>query len=189
MGWLLTIARIAGTTSPFTAWLVQAEAEIKAKDFQTRLERLEDPFSRLHPDVRELGRILYESIQNTDESRVQLDDTRMQRYARALAILKAAGCIEGTSTVGGGPFYGGIYVTDPSFLLYLCTLYEDSDLMDRFVERVEKTPARTSLRGDELSTEYALPLPIVKAVFQVYERRGLGILSKETGTVNYRTLA
>lgn len=187
---MFKLARMAGVSTPLTAWLVQADAEIKSKEFQARLERLErSPYSALHPDIPEIGRILYDTLQKTGDSRLQLDDGFMQRYGRPLAMMRKAGYVSGTATLGGGQFYGGIWVTDPGFLLYLAALYEDQDCMERFVERVDTTPTGKWLRGADLASEYALPLPVVRAVFQLYAGRGLGIVSEEIGALAYRTLA
>lgn len=184
MNWIASFARIIGTANPLTAMAVQFGAELDGRSIQNRLRRLEDPISSLHPDVGDVSGEIYDLVSETGESRVVFSDTQYDRYARVLAILEGAGMITGSHGLGK-QFVAGFHLSDPSYVLYVAGLYEDPDLMERFVARVDSTPRNSWLRGSELAEEYALPLPVVRAFFQLLEVRGLGTLSRELGTANY----
>ncbi len=70
-------------------------------------------------------------------------------------------------------------------MTYMCGLYEDTDKTDRLFERVDTAPRGRWLRGDELAAEMGLPVPVIRSVFKIYERRGLGHLSGIVGETNY----
>jgi hypothetical protein len=57
--------------------------------------------------------------------------------------------------------------------------------MDALLARVDETPAGTWIHGEPLAEELDLPLPIVQAIFRMYEAKGLGQCSKTVGLVRY----
>ena len=57
--------------------------------------------------------------------------------------------------------------------------------MERLVERVNQLKRGTCMNGIRLAEELSLPVRTVKDVLELYERRGLGLMSREIGTVNY----
>ena len=57
--------------------------------------------------------------------------------------------------------------------------------MDGLVQLMENCTTGQWLRGEDIASDLHLPLPVIKALFQLYEARGLGNFSKETGAVNY----
>lgn len=184
MSWIVVLAKVVGSSVPFASSAVQFASELGSRDIQARLRRLEDPISALHPDVRELAEIVYRSVEDTDESRVQLTDEQYDSFRRPLAILEAHGHIRGSHSLQQ-KFIAGFWLTDPTFVLYMCALYEDADIMERLVAFLETTKPSTWIRGKDLAQEYAVPLPVIKALFQMYEARGLGVLSTELGVVNF----
>ena len=112
MTWMASLARVLGASVPFGSSLVQISAELESRDIQARLRRLEDPISNPHQDVRELTGIIYSSIENTDESRVQLSPEEYERYRRPLAILEQNGHIRGTHSLNQR-FIAGFWLTEP----------------------------------------------------------------------------
>jgi hypothetical protein len=158
MNWIGSLARIVGTSNPITAMAVQFSAEIEGRAVQERL-KLEDPISSLHPDVRGVSRLIYDEVSETDSSKVELSDDQLTQYSRVLAILDANRLIEGSHAIGKN-FAAGFWLSNPTYVLYIAALYEDPDLMERFMERLSSTPPKTWMRGAELSQEYALPLPV-----------------------------
>lgn len=184
MPWIASLARIVGSTLPFGSIAVQLSAELDSRQVQQRLRRLEDPISALHPDVRAVSELIYASMGQSVSTKVVLPNQEMQQFARPIALLEGSGLITGTHGIGQR-FVGGFWVTNPQYVLYMAALYEEPDLMERFVALVDSSPPGSWLIGTQLAKEYALPVPVVRAVFQFYEQRGLGILSKEIGTANY----
>jgi hypothetical protein len=188
MDWLLSLVRIVGASVPGASSLLQLQAEIDGKGVDNRLRRLEDPISALHPDVQELAGVLYQAAKTKDQEGVELAEGLYSRYARPLALLDAEGLIVGTHTLARR-FGGGLALSNPVFFMYMCALHEKPASMARLLEQVEGARAGTWLRGDSISAELDLPLVTVRAVFKLYVARGLGIMSAEIGTANYRPIA
>ena len=124
--WLLAIGRIAGVSSPLTAWLVQLQAEIDragAKALAERVRKLEDPVSGLHPDVPEVAKVIYSAMTDEDEAHVWFDADFYNTFSKPLAVLEARGLIKGEHTIGNR-YHDGLRVIDPSFIMYMCALCE-----------------------------------------------------------------
>ncbi len=184
MTWMASLARVFGAAVPFGSILVQISAEVESRDIQARLRRLEDPISSLHPDIRELASLIYTSVEDSDESRVQLSQEEYERFRRPLAMLEQNGHIRGSHSLQQR-FIAGFWLVEPTFVLYMCALFEDPDIMERLVAYFEATKPNSWMHGKDIAGEFAVPLPVVKALFQLYEARGLGMLSKELGAVNF----
>jgi len=183
MNWFFTLVRSVGASFPGSASMVQLQAEIDSRETQRRLRALEDPVSGLHPDVRGLSKLIYDRLRSSGNM-IHVDEDMYARFARPLHILDSQGLIDVTHVIGR-PFPDSFWVTNSSYIFYLCALFEDSGKMDSLVNRIDEASAGRWLRGAEFAAELDLPLPVVKAIFQLYERRGLGLLSKEIGTANY----
>ena len=163
-------------------------AELESREFQRRLEQLEDPISALHPDVRAVSQLLYERLAIAEGSKVELSPEEQDRYASPLAMLEANGLLDGTHVIGTH-YAVDYWFRNPTFVLYMAALYEDANLMERLVQRVEQMERGTSLNGIQLAEELSLPVRTVKAVLELFAARGLGLMSREIGTVNYRARA
>jgi hypothetical protein len=184
MNWILALARVIGAGIPFGGMVVQMSAEWDARKVQQRLYKLEDPVSALHPDVREFSKLLYAQVTASDESRIQLSDGELDRYTRVIAILESSGFLQGTHALGRRhPI--ALWVTNPTYLLYMAALFENPDAMAKLTYHVDSCAAGQWLKGAEVASECGVPLPVVRAIFELYESRGLGLLSKESGTTNY----
>lgn len=184
MNWFFALVRIIGASFPLAPSVIQLQAEVDSRETQKRLQALEDPLSNLHQDVREISQIIYNAMRQANSNRVELPEELYNRFGRALAILEANGHISATHALGQR-FVAGFWVTDPSYLVYLCGLFEDPGKMDRLVHLIDKAEARQWLKGAEISQELGLPLPVVKGVFDLFAAKGFGIVSKEIGTANY----
>jgi len=184
--WLFRIARSFGATVPAAAFWVQLQSELDTKDIKERVHALEDPISRLHPQVPELSRILYAALREIDYGPIELSPQDLETYSRPLAILEANGYLGGTHGLGGHRFLGGVYLTDTRFIVfYLCPRFEDNKKMRALTDAIDSSPRGRQLDGEQLKAELDLPLPTIRAVFALYESQGLGILSKETRTTRY----
>jgi hypothetical protein len=184
MGWIQSLARIVGAGIPFGGVAVQISAELESREFQRRLQEIEDPISGLHPDVRAVSELIYERLSAANSTNIDLSETEQTEYARPLAALQARGLIDGTHAMGS-PFALHFWLRSPTYVLYMAALYEDADLMERLIERVDQWPRGTWLNGVALAEELTLPVRTVRAVLELYVSRGFGLMSGENGTVNY----
>ena len=182
LSWFFAIVRIAGVSFPGTASLVQLQAELDAAELERRLERLEDPISRLHDDVPALSEVLYDLLKAN--ARIALDDEDYRRFSRALAVLDKEGMIRCRHVIGRhNPI--GIDLVDPTFVMYMCRLFEDQAKMDLVFKRLDGCAIGEWINGIKLAEETGLPRPVVAACFDIFERKGFGIRSREIGSINY----
>jgi hypothetical protein len=184
MKWLMSVARVVGASLPFMPSLIQLQVEIDSAAIQRRLLALEDPISLLHPDIREVSEKLYRELITTGSAQIKFDDALYTRYSRPLAILEAQGFIVGTHAIGAR-YVDGLWLQDPKYILYLCALYEDQSKMDRLVDLLESCKPGQWLHARDFEADVHLPRPVIKALFQLYEARGLGQCSSEMGAVSY----
>jgi len=184
MDWLFSIIRIAGAGFPVASSLVQLQAEIDSKNLSSRVRRLEDPISGIHEDVPKVGKVIFEALSIQNELDIQLAPECYTDFARPLAMLESQGYIKGNHSTSHR-YYAGITLSDPSFVMYLCALFEDQARMQQLISIVESCKPGQWLNGVSLASELFLPQPIIKSVFRIYESKGLGLLSKESGTINY----
>jgi hypothetical protein len=189
MSWiddLLAAIRIAGSAAPLVAPLLQLDAEVDRRGLAKRLEALEDPISRLHPDVAEVSKRLYEEVRRTegDSAMLHPGPEFFDRYGKALAILESHGLVTGTHTLARR-FHSGVRAAAP-YVLYMAARYEDERRLAAAQARIESAPRGSWLDGRELATELGVPWILLAALFDIYEAKGLGVRSKQIGTVNYR---
>jgi hypothetical protein len=194
VNWFFAMVRVLGSAFPLTSAVVRIQDEIDradSREVQRRLDDIEDPISALHPEVREVSRSIYEKLSATDANKLTFEPDFIDRHRRVLAILEGRGLIEATHTIGaGGQFYGGeLWVKSPTYLLYLASLYEDPELMDQLVERVDTCAPGHWLDGRKIAEDIPLPIPVIKAVFDAYEAQGLGLCSRTVGAVQYNARA
>ena len=180
----MSVARVVGSSLPFVPSLIQLQAEIDSAAIQRRLLALEDPISLLHPDIREVSEKLYGELVSTGSAKLKFDNPFYVQYSRALAILEAQGFIVGTHAIGAR-YVDGLWLQDPKYVVYLCALYEDQSKMDRLVDLLESCKPGQWLHARDFEADVQLPRPVIKALFQLYEARGLGQCSREIGAVSY----
>jgi len=184
MDWLFSIIRVAGVAFPVASSLVQLQAEIDSKTLKARVAKLEDPVSYLHDDVPELSRKIYTKLKQCDSTKLDFDEEFYEKYSRGLAVLESQGYIKGSHAIGK-KYAAGIRIVDPSYIMYLCALEEDDLKMETLIKIVETCKVGDWLNGKHIQTTNNLPLPVVKAVFDIYESKGYGICSKTIGVCEY----
>jgi hypothetical protein len=96
--------------------------------------------------------------------------------------------IEGLHTFGGS-FFAGLRITDPTFIVYMCSLLEDSSRMEGLVDDVDSCEKGTWLDGKHLQEKHGLPIPVIAAVFKIFESKGYGLISGEIGVTKYCGMA
>jgi hypothetical protein len=120
----------------------------------------------------------------TGALKLRFDPTFYTQYGRSLAVLEAQGFIVSTHAIGA-QYVDGLWVHDPRYVVYLCALYEDQIKMDSLVHLLESCKPGQWLHGKDIEADLQLSRPVINALFQIYEARGLGSCSKEIGAVSY----
>ncbi|MDO8946183.1 MAG: hypothetical protein Q7U88_03375 [Desulfocapsaceae bacterium] len=182
MDWLLSIVRVAGASFPVASSLVQFQAEIDSKALQERVAKLEDPISHLHDSVPELSRQIYRKVKLENSTKLDFEEEFYTKFSRPLAVLESQGCIKGGHALGKN-YVAGIRLVDPSYIMYLCAIDEDSEKMESLLKVVDGCEVGRWLDGNEI--KISLPLLVIQAVFDIYESKGYGICSKEIGSCKY----
>ncbi len=184
MNWLLSIVRIAGASFPLASSFVQLQSEIDSKSLSARVANLEDPVSHLHDDIPELSRAIYQAIKKEDSTSLSFDEKFYNKYSRSLAVLESQGFLKGRHGLGKR-YAAGIRITDPSYIMYLCALEEDCKKMEKLINTVDECTIGSSLNGHEMKKENFLPLPVINAVFEIFESKGYGLRSRSIASSHY----
>lgn len=184
MDWFLKIVRVAGVNFPGAASLVQMQAEIDSSSIAKRIEKLEDPISFLHEGVNDVSNIIYKSLKLNDSVSLDFSENFYVQYSRSLAALVSSGLISKKEALGKTiPL--GINLIDPSYIMYMCNLAEDHQKMLEITGIVDRCEVGLWLDGDQLSESIKLPKSVIRAIFEIYEAKGYGVLSKTTGICRY----
>lgn len=188
MDWFLKLVRIAGVNFPGAASLVQLQAELDSIAIENRLTNLEDPISNLHEDIPKISKIIYENLKVTDSITLNFPDEFYSHFSRALAALETKKLISKNSVIGSRiPL--GINLIDPSYIMYMCNLAEEKHKMQEIFEIVDRCEVGVWLRGSELKSGLVLPKYVIRAVFEIYESKGYGMLSRTLGSCDYMSKA
>ena len=184
MDWLLSIVRIAGASFPVASSLVQLNSEIESKALLQRVEKLEDPISHLHEQIPELSKRIYQEVKKTNSTSIEFVDSFYKEFSRPLAALESQKFIKGGHAIGR-PFALGFRVVDPSYIMYMCALTEESQKMEALINKVDSCEVGKWINGVEIHESLGIPLPVVQAVFEIYETKGYGLCSKTIGESKY----
>jgi len=184
MDWLFSIIRIAGVAFPVASSLVQLQTELDSKALSNRIEKLEDPISHLHQDIPKVSRLIYAALKVQNSATLSFEPEFYSLYKRPLAMLDSQRFIQGQHAIGN-QYAGGIELCDPTFIMYICALAEAKEKMSSLVSIVDSCQPGKRLNGDQLSLDLDLPKPVIKAVLTIFESKGLGVLSREVGVINY----
>ena len=185
MDWLFSIVRVAGASFPVASSLVQLNSEIESKALLQRVAKLEDPISHLHELVPELSKHIYEEVKKTNSTSVEFSDDFYKKFSRPLAALESQKFIKGGHVIGK-QFAVGLSVVDPSYIMYMCALAEESKKMEALINTVDSCGLEKWINGVEIHESLGIPLPVVKAVFEIYETKGYGLCSKTIGESKYK---
>ncbi len=182
LDWFLAIIRIAGASFPGATSLVQLQAEIDTDDMKERITKLEDPISLLHEDVPKVSKIIYKKLKEENAIILEFNDEFYDKFSKPLAVLASKDFINAHHTIGNR-YQGGIGLSDPSFIMYLCAIAEEYKKMEALHEILEECKIGDWINGKEIDID--LPLPVIRAIFEIYESNGYGICSNEVGTCQY----
>lgn len=184
MDWFTSLVKMAGASFPVASSFVQLLSDIESDGLQERIRQLEDPISGLHPDIQELSRLLYDAMKTTDSSHFDLSDEMYKKFSRGLACLESTALVEGSHALSKR-YYGGISITDPIYIIYMCSLYENPEKMEALYQQIDECPVGTSVDGKEIKKTLGLPLPVIKAAFHIFEAKGYGMCSRTLGSAIY----
>ncbi len=184
MEWFLKLIRIAGVNFPGSASLVQLQAEIDSDKIAKRLQKLEDPISYIHEDVPAASKEIYQRLSFNDSVNLDFDEEFYTKYSRPLAALAKKSFISKNSVIGSR-IPRGINLIDPTYIMYMCALAEDQNKMQEIVKIVDSCEVGKWLDGEKIKYEIGLPKYVIRAVFEIYEAKGYGILSKTIGSCQY----
>jgi len=182
--WLLSIVRVAGASFPVASSLVQLNSEIESKSLLQRVAKLEDPISHLHEQVPELSKRIYQEVKKTNSTSIEFADSFYKEFSRPLAALESQKFIKGAHAIGK-QFAVGLRVVDPSYIMYMCALAEESQKMEALINKVDSCEVGKWINGVEIHDSLGIPLPVVQAVFEIYEDKGYGLCSKTIGESKY----
>jgi hypothetical protein len=134
--------------------------------------------------VRAIAEQIYAVLRISGTFPVDFPRAFYAEYQRPLALLEGQLYIIGTHTIGVR-FFDGIWSNGPAFVLYMCGLFEDPARMNKLLEIVDTAKPGSWLKGDDIAAELILPVAVVRAVFETFHARGLGLLSEEVGVTHY----
>ena len=184
MNWFFSIIRSVGSSFPVTASFVQFQSELDSDKMDNRIKRIEDPVSNLHSDIQCVSKKIYDLIKKTEQENITFDDEFVEKFGRSLAILEKNGFIKGNHAIGKC-WAGSIYLSDPSYVLYLCKLSESEKKMNSLFRLLEGSKPGDSFDGVDIQKTIDLPIPVIKAFFRVYQSMGYGFCSKTIGTCHF----
>ena len=185
MEWFIKLVRIAGVNFPCAASMVQLQAEIDSDKIEERLNKLEHPISFLHEDVPAASKDIYKNLCENDSENLDFSDVFYRKYSRPIAALSKKNYISVTRCIGS-QIPRGITLIDPTFIMYMCALAEDENKMQTIVDIVDNCEVGKWLDGDIIKNDVGLPKYVIRAVFEIFEAKGYGILSKIIGSCRYK---
>jgi hypothetical protein len=182
MGWFSSVVHIAATQFPVTSALSRWQDEIDRRKTEERLIRLEDPISQLHEDAQKVSRAIFDKMVELDSQYLEFDEEFYATNNRVLTIFDAERLLKGHGDMTR-LYYTFIVLTNPLYILYLCDLFADKDSMEKLYKAVDSCHLNESLLSKDLQEELTLPFPVIEAVFEIFEAKGLGFLSKFPGNL------
>ena len=185
MNWFFSATRIAGSAFPVSSMLVQFQAELDVEKVNNRLHKLVNPISALHDDINDISDLIYNEIKRSDDLFIEFDRDVYRKFSRVLAVLEKSSFIKGFHTIGSERFAKGLTITDPTYVLYLSALFENEKKMEIIFKTVDSCDIGQTLKGKQIKEEVGVPLPVIKAVFDIFEEKGYGTCSKAIGSAVY----
>ncbi len=186
--WFFRLVRIAGACNPASAVLLQFQSEMDSIAVNKRLDSLQDPISSIHDSSYDLCKCLYDGLVTGEPNILDFSKESCINFSRPLAMFETKRYLK-RNMVLGYKYATEIELTDPSFALYLGRKFANQISISELYDLVENCEVGESIDGIQLSNSLNLPLILVRSLFQIYQENGLGLLSNESGTCNYRGVA
>lgn len=183
--WFCKMIRMAGVNFPVAASFVQLQTELDTEEIKFRLQKLEDPISAIHEKVPQVSKIIYEELKSADCVTLSFPDDFYINYSRVLAALEKRGLIKLNGILGKRIPYD-LKIVDPSYIMYMFFgVDEYNKQIQIIVDAVEQCKYGETLDGNKLKHQLGLPVCIIRAIFEIYESKGFGTLSKTIGSCSY----
>jgi len=175
---------MAGVSFPVSFAYIQLLNDLDAEKFSERIKKLEDPISFLHDDIPAISEAFYAEIRRTNYDNLKFEDVFYEKFSRPIAVLKSKGFIVCAHALGRRhPL--SIRVSDATYIMYLCELFEDSEKMEKLVKIVDDCKIGEWLDGKIIAKNLELPIPVAAAVFDIFEEKGYGIGSDQIDVLKY----
>lgn len=178
MTWVLSLVKILGSLNPASSVLVQVLGEIEGKRTAEAIERLSDPISSLHKDVKALSKKIYSALKEQNNINFQLPEAFYIKYKSALSILESNGHIE-LDHAAGVQTPSALRLSDPTYILYVFALYGDQNSMAQLTIACENCKDGSALNSIALSEELNIPVIAVNAVFEIFSANNLGCMTDD----------
>ncbi len=185
MNIIFSIIKVIASSFPVGSSVVQIVSEYEATKINAKINKLLDPISLLHVDIKSLSEQIYKELKSTDSKCLFLDnDDFFIANPKPLAILEANGFIKLRKNINkSNPV--GLYLGNKDFIAYLSGLYEDPTKITKLVHKIENCPKGEALWGKKLKLELDLPLVLIDAFFEAYVAKGYGLTSLNTNESRY----
>ncbi|NLF97536.1 MAG: hypothetical protein GX569_12410 [Candidatus Riflebacteria bacterium] len=184
MSWVTKFIKMFGSMSCFTAPLVQLASDCESDQMKKDIDKLLDPITNLHPDIKSLSEELYNQLVEVDEKLLLMNDDFFHKYLRPLSLLEAEGAIKFRRNMNKS-IPQGLFLIDTGFVLYLCRLFADNKAMQALFDKIENCKSGEWLCRDKLKEELNLPSFVIEQVFSLYANKGYGLLSGPVDRVRY----
>lgn len=125
---------------------------------------------------------LFDKMVELDSAYLQFDRQFYGENSRVLAILEKHGLIKGAHCLTE-LYHAGLILTDPAYILYMCHLFADAGLMNKLYEIVDSCRLGEGFLSKTIQKETGLSLPIIEAMFKIFEAKGYGTVHEYTGNI------
>ncbi|EHD2261706.1 hypothetical protein DD565_06610 [Vibrio cholerae] len=186
MEWFFKLARIVGASSGFTAPFVQAQAEVSSAVTNQRLDTLEDPIGRLHSDIQDVCKGIYDSLR--DSVNLNFSSDFYEKYRRCLVILDSQGLISLEQAIGTQTILG-VNLINPIFIQYVASKCADNKKLIELNDLIENCEIGQTMDANSLSEALDIPRVVICSLFEIYETKKLGICSGGLVKTRYRAIA
>ncbi len=150
--------------------------------------KLEDPISHLHEDVQEVSKAIYDKFILANDTSLTFPNEFYQKYNRALTALATEGYIGKERSINSTlPL--AVNLVNPDYILYMCFHFEDSRKTQEISDLVDGCEAGQTLDAELLADSIGLPKYAIRAVFEVYESKGLGFSTGGIKKLRYQAIA
>jgi len=144
---------------------------------------------QIKEDADNLSKIVYQQIKehryDDSDTSFKLDDKVYDQYKKAIKYLVSEGFIKEERAIGH-KYPIKMRLTNPLYKSYICELTDDAAMLSKLTGIMNSMTEGEQIRAaDAREKGINLPLPIIRAVFELYEYKQDGIMSKTIGESLY----
>jgi hypothetical protein len=182
--WFYKVIKMSGNGYPASMLITKI---LKGTDNITDIEkfqRLEEYFNKSHTDILKVSKFFYKQLLLHDANIIYFSDDFYINYSSSINTLESYGFIS-ASHKEHFDLPLTIILIDPTYIIYLCALFDDDNNMFGLVDLVERCHVGLCLRGNQLKVIFNLPLNVVNSVFEVFAFKGYGIYNRVIDNTSY----